>query len=112
MARLIVEAESEDGIAAPGNRQPNYILVSVTDGIGSPVTDLSVKNFKVQALIVGAFGAEVQISQVANAYYPGFYRIDIIPVQNYTWKSGVYIFAIVVEKGTNKGQTLARVRMD
>lgn len=30
MARLIMTAFSEDTIAAPGNRQPNYLIVSVT----------------------------------------------------------------------------------
>ena len=112
MARFIVKAESEDTIAAPGNRLSNYILVSVTNSAGLPVANLTASNFKVQVLVVGAGGALVQISRVANAYYPGFYSIDVVPVQNYTWKAGVYIFAIVVEQGTNRGQTLARVRMD
>ncbi len=62
MARLIVEAFSEDTIAAPGNRQPNYIVASVTDANGMPVTGLVVANFKVQPLIVGPGGALVNIS--------------------------------------------------
>ena len=37
MARLIVTAFSEDTIAAPGNRQPNYLVASVTDANGLPV---------------------------------------------------------------------------
>ena len=35
MARLIVNAASEDTIAAPGNRLANYIVVSVTDAKSS-----------------------------------------------------------------------------
>ena len=45
MARLIVTAFSEDTIAAPVNRQPNYIVVSVTDVNGAPVTGLGASNF-------------------------------------------------------------------
>jgi hypothetical protein len=30
----------------------------------------------------------------------------------HTWKHGVYIFAIAVQKGDDKGQTLASVLMD
>ena len=49
MARLIINAFSEDTIAAPGNRQPNYIVVSVTDVNGNPVPGLGVNNFKVRS---------------------------------------------------------------
>ena len=35
MPLLNVQALSEDTIAAPGNRNPNYIGVSVTDSAGT-----------------------------------------------------------------------------
>jgi len=41
MSLPIVEASSEDTIAAPGNRQPSYIAVSVTDVNGVAVTGLA-----------------------------------------------------------------------
>jgi hypothetical protein len=112
MARLIVTAFSEDTIAAPGNRQPNYIVASVTDINGLPISGLSVANFKVNPLIVGPGGALVNIVQVYAGIFPGFYHINVVPINTQTWKAGVYIFAIVVQNGANHGQTLATVLMD
>lgn len=112
MARLIVTAFSEDTIAAPGNRQLNYIIVSVTDANGTPVTGLVVSDFKVDPMIVGPGGALVNITGVTAGRLPGFYHVNVVPIRTETWKSGVYIFAIAVEKGANKGQTLATVLMD
>jgi len=112
MARLIVEAFSEDTIAAPGNRQPNYIVASVTDQNGVPVTGLALANFKVNPLIVGPGGALVNIVNVYNGIFPGFYHINVVPISTQTWKAGVYIFAIAVNSGVNQGQSLATVLMD
>jgi hypothetical protein len=112
MARLILEAMSEDTIASPGNRQSNYIVASVTDGNGLPVTGLGATNFKVDPMIVGAGGALVNITSVTAGRLPGFYHINVEPIKTETWKQGVYIFAIVVEKASDKGQTLTTVLMD
>jgi hypothetical protein len=112
MARLIVTAFSEDTIAAPGNRQPNYIVASVTDGNGVPVTGLAVVNFKVQSLVVGPGGALVNITNVHPGALPGFYHVNVVPIGTETWKKGVYIFAVAVEKGADRGQALATVLMD
>jgi hypothetical protein len=112
MARLIVVSESEDTIAAPGNRRPNYIVVSVTDADGEPVAGLTKRNFKVDAIIVGPGGALVNISGVAGGRLPGFYIVRVVPIRRETWKSGVYIFGIAVAKRRDKGQTLAKVLMD
>lgn len=123
MARLIVAAFSEDTIAAPGNRQPNYIVVSVTDADGEPVTGLGVGNFKVDPMIVGPGGALVDIKSVTSGRLPGFYHINVVPIRAETWKKGVYIFAVAVEAAPvpvppiaapspRKGQTLATVLMD
>jgi hypothetical protein len=112
MARLIVIAFSEDTIAAPGNRQPNYIEVSVTDGNGEPVTGLAAANFKVDPMIVGPGGALVNITRVTGGRLPGFYHIEVVPILTQTWKAGVYIFAVAVQRGADKGQTLGTVIMD
>jgi len=117
MPRLIVVAMSEDGIAAPGNRLPNYFVVSVTDVNGAPVTGLASSNFTLQALLVGAGGAYVSVTDVRGGGIDGFYLIDAVPIQDYTWVSGVYIFAIAVHRtatggGIDQGQTLASVFMD
>jgi hypothetical protein len=112
MARLIVEALSEDTIAAPGNRQPNYMTVSVTDANGAPITGLGTSNFKVDPMIVGPGGALVNITSVTAGRLPGFYLVNVVPIRTETWKSGVYIFAVAVEKAADKGQTLASVLMD
>jgi hypothetical protein len=112
MARLIVTAFSEDTIAAPGNRQPNYIVVSVTDANGVPVTGLTAAGFKVDPMIVGPGGALVNITGVNAGRLPGFYHVNVLPINTQTWKAGVYIFAVAVERGADKGQTLATVLMD
>ena len=112
MARLIVKAFSEDTIAAPGNRQPNYIVASITDINGVPVTGLAATNFKVDPMIVGPGGALVNIASVAPGRLPGFYHINVVPIGTQTWKGGVYIFAVSVDRGADHGQTLATVLMD
>lgn len=112
MPRLIVTAFSEDTIAAPGNRQPNYLVVSVSNTGGAPVKGLNASNFKVDPMIVGPGGALVNIVGVNAGRLPGFYHINVVPIRKETWKKGVYIFAVAVAKGAYKGQTLATVLMD
>ena len=112
MARLIVTSFSEDTIAAPGNRQPNYIIVSVTDVNGIPVAGLGVPHFKVDPMIVGPGGALVNITSVYGGRLPGFYHLNVLPIRTETWKAGVYIFAVAVERGPDRGQTLTSVLMD
>lgn len=112
MARLIVVAFSEDTIAAPGNRERNYIVVSVTDANGEPATGLTAANFQVDPMIVGPGGALVNITEVTPGRLPGFYHVNVLPIRTETWKSGVYIFAVAVTRKADKGQTLATVLMD
>lgn len=112
MALLIVTAFSEDTVAAPGNRQPNYIVVSVTDTGGVPITGLGTANFEVDPMIVGPGGALVDIAGITPGRLPGFYHVNVVPIRTETWKKGVYIFAVVVERGADRGQALATVLMD
>jgi hypothetical protein len=112
MALLYVVASSEDAIAAPGNRQPNYLVVSVTDAQGNPKAGLAAANFHVDPMIVGPGGALVNITSVSPGRLPGFYFIDLVPIRTETWKAGVYIFAVAVTSGVDRGQTLTSVLMD
>lgn len=113
MSRLIVVANSEDGIASPGNRIRNNVVVSVTDADGGPVTGLAAANFKVDSMIVGTGGSDVDIVTVTGGDLPGFYHIGVVPIGTDTWKAGVYIFAVAVTYGLRgKGQTLTSVLMD
>jgi hypothetical protein len=112
LARLIVTAFSEDAIASPGNRQPNEVIVSVTAANGNPVTGLGSTNFTVDPMIVGPGGAHVDITAVNPGRLPGFYYVSLVPIATETWKAGVYIFAVAVSRGNDKGQTLATVLMD
>ena len=112
MARLIVSALSEDTIAAPGNRNPNYITVSVTDANGVPVTGLGAANFRVDPMIVGPGGALVNIVSVSAGRLPGFYLIQVVPINIETWKSGTYIFCVAVTRSADQGQSLCQVLMD
>lgn len=112
MAFLNVAAFSEDTIAAPANRQPNYVVVSVTNAGGTPVTGLTATNFKVDPMIVGPGGALVNIVSSTPGRLPGFYLIQVVPINTQTWKSGVYVFAVAVSKNSDQGQALATVLMD
>ncbi len=112
MTRLIVTALSEDTVAAPGNRLSNYICVSVTDTNGNPIAGLTADNFKVDPMIAAPGGATVNISSFFPGRLPGFYYLNVVPSDMHTWKLGVYIFAVAVQKGNDKGQTLASVLMD
>jgi hypothetical protein len=112
MALLIVEAFSEDTIAAPANRQPNYLVVSVTSADGEPATGLTASNFEVDPVVVGPGGALVNIVDVTGGRLPGIYLIRLVPIEKETWKSGVYIFAVAVSRDTDMGQALATVLMD
>ena len=112
MARLIVTALSEDTVAAPGNRLSNYICISVTDAKGNPVTGLTVENFKVDPMISAPGSGPVHINSFFAGRLPGFYYLNVAPENMKSWKHGVYMFAVAVEKGNDKGQTLASVLMD
>jgi len=112
MPLLNVVAASEDTVAAPGNRLNNYVLVSVTNAGGEPATGLTAGNFKVDPMIVGPGGALVNIVNVAPGRLPGFYHINVVPINAETWKAGNYVFAVSVFRGADKGQTLANVLMD
>ena len=112
MANLIVNALSEDTVAAPGNRLKNYIVVSVTDDKGNPVTGLGVANFKVDPLIVGPGGSLVNITNVTAGRLAGTYIVFVVPITIQTWKAGVYIFAVAVTNAGNHGQNLCSVLMD
>ena len=112
MSLLIVNAASEDTIAAPGNRQPNYITVSVTNAAGVPTTGLTAADFNVDPMIVGPGGALVNITSVTAGRLPGFYLIDVLPIRTETWKSGTYIFAVAVSHKGAHGQNLCTVLMD
>jgi hypothetical protein len=111
-ASLIVSAASEDTVAAPGNREPNYIVVSVTDGNGKPTIGLVANDFKVDAMVVAKGGALVDVEGVTEGRLPGFYIIDILPIRQESWKRGVYIFAVAVESNGDQGQALTTVIMD
>lgn len=112
MPLLIVNAASEDAIAAPGNRQPNYICVSVTNAAGTPVNGLTAKNFAVDPMIVGPGGALVDITSASPVRLPGTYILQVVPIRTETWKAGVYIFAVAVQRGASRGQNLCKVLMD
>jgi hypothetical protein len=105
MALLIVQAAAEDGVlSAPGNRGTCLIPVSVTDSNGIPVTGLTVADFQVDAMVVGAFGANVVITRFEPVRLAGTYMLKVAPKPNNTWKAGTYIFAVAVTRGSDQGQ--------
>ncbi len=112
MALLLLTALSEDSIASPGNRQPNYIVAAVSESNGTPVTGLTANNFKVDPCIVGPGGALVNITSVVPVRLSGTYIIQVVPIRTETWKPGGYIFAVSVNRGADQGLTLCSVLMD
>lgn len=117
MARLIVEAIAEDRAAAPGNRLVNHVAVSVTDANGTPVSGLTPSNFQVQTILEAPGGTRVNTEAGGEAPgFQGFYLLRVFPIQTdqvtALWKAGTYIFAVVVTRGPDRGQTLTSVVMD
>lgn len=111
MAKLIVEASAEDSLAAPGNTGICWMILSVTNADGVPVTTLTAPNLQIHAPIVGPGGANVSIGSV-ETLGSGFYRIKLFPISGQTWKAGGYIFTVAVTSGADKGQTLASMMLD
>lgn len=63
-------------------------------------------------------GALVNIVDVTPGRLAGTYLVRVLPIRTETWKGGVYIFAVAVERSAgkgskaDKGQNLASVLMD
>ena len=112
MAKLFVNVVGEDTISAPGNAQVTYVIVSVEDSNGNPVTGLTAANFRLGTEIVGPGGSISSISSVVAGSLPGIYRLNIIPLAGQTWKSGVYIHSLAVTRGADKGQNVFSFLMD
>ena len=112
MALLLVQALSEDAIASPSNRNPNYIVVSVTDANGVPLSGLAASNFKVDPMVVGPGGALVNIASCNPGRLAGTYLLQVVPINAETWKAGGYLFAVAVAAAGNHGQALCSVLMD
>lgn len=112
MARLIVTALSEDALAAPKNRKPNYIIVSVTDTNGVPVEGLTASDFTIKTIVAPGGGTISNLVAAAESDFPGVYLIEITPDKKSAWKKGVYIFAVGVHSKFDRGQTIANVDMD
>ena len=110
MARLIVTAIAEDTIAAPGNANDSYIVVSVTDANGVPVPSLTAANFALGSPIVGPGGSLSHINTITGG--AGVYILNIKPLAGQTWKSGVYIWSVAVTRGADHGQALCTTLMD
>jgi hypothetical protein len=119
MGRLVVEAVGTaaegpvvQGVAAVGNSDPLYLIVSVTDTDGVPVSGLAAADFTITAKIVGAGGAEVEIASAGGGQH-GDYSLDLVPVTyqgtQYTWAFGRFIFLLTVTHGVDQGQTVCAV---
>ncbi|HEU4881254.1 MAG TPA: hypothetical protein VFT45_03385 [Longimicrobium sp.] len=111
MALLIVNALGNERIADPGDRDESSILLSVTDATGQPVIGLQPADVRVDAMIVAAGGALVNVVRLWPGSLPGFYRVDLVPTGAFTWRAGEYDIAVAVTQGANKGQALASFRV-
>jgi hypothetical protein len=117
MARLVVEAigsageAASSGVARAGNSDPLYLTVSVTDQDGVPVGGPGGVQFAVDAKVVAAGGAAVDVANVYGG--SGVYSIHVVPTTyqgtQYTWQLGSYVFFVGVTRGSDQGQTLCKV---
>jgi hypothetical protein len=110
-ASLNIEGAASPINAASGNSNNAALVISVTDLNGNAVSGLGISNFMVDATIVAPGGALVDIKRASEASRaPGFYIVEIVPTTyqgtQYTWKAGVYLFSVTVEKGKDRGQTV------
>jgi hypothetical protein len=112
MTHLMVTALSEDALAAPKNSKPNYVIVSVTDADGAPVSGLTASDFTVKTVVAPGGGTVTNLMAAAETDFPGVYLIEIVPDKKKTWKKGVYIFAVGVHHEFSRGQTVVSVDMD
>lgn len=113
MARLLLSATAEDVLSAPGNRKVTYIVVSVTDGDGNPISGLASSDFIVKPIIVAPKGGNIlNMIKAIESDFPGVYLLQVVPDRDHTWKRGVYIFAVGVHKGFDRGQTVTSVLLD
>jgi len=115
-ASLAVDGSAIPGKAAPGNSGNSIILLSVTDQNGAAIHGLGPTNFNVDATIVAAGGALVDIKRASEASRaPGFYIIEIVPTTykgtQYTWKAGSYLLAVTAERGAQRGQAVLELQI-
>lgn len=107
--RLFIEAIAEATIAAAGNRNPAGIALCVGDEHGAAVTGIGPGELRIDAMIVGAGGVPVRVTEVVPGRLPGTYLAQVVPIKEETWKPGGHVFAVSVELGGRRGATLVRV---
>jgi len=116
MARLIVETIVSSHGARAGTTDEVLMTVSVTHANGQPDISLTQAHFIVgdtfgrsRVSISYFHGPGVQVGLGAvNAY--GLYMIKLVPIAGATWVSGVpYHLVVVINDGTNHGQTVAEL---
>jgi hypothetical protein len=109
MAALGVVTATNTVNARAGNSEFVYIEVSVTRA-GQAVTGLTKQQVTFKALIVGPGGYDIEWNPAPHGYWenhPGFYLIEVIPVQSGTWVEGTWTVAVQVSHGADHGQALA-----
>jgi hypothetical protein len=112
MANLNVSALSEDILAAPGNSDANYIIVSVTDQDGKPVDKLDVHDFIIKVIVAPDGGRISHDIKVVESDFPGVYVVEVVPIENETWRKGAYVFAVGVHRKFDRGQAIVSVDVD
>ena len=113
---LLVQAQSAQGAAAPGNSLPANFLVLVTDpDTGAAVADLAETNFSIinHFSIPGqTCGFSNNIVQFANIG-TGAYQIRVgLVVPGCTWVAGDYLAQVSVARETDAGQAAALLSVE
>jgi hypothetical protein len=115
MALLLVTADTNSSGVPSGTRDHVFLLISVTDRNGKPITGLTFSpwggpgNIQFKDEVVARGGSGVEINPNPHGYYepaPGFYQVEFIPAAAWTWIPGKWTILIHVKQGQNEGQTI------
>ena len=95
---LTVSACAWPAVAAPGNVRSCYILVSVIDATGVPVTGLVMPYFVIGSVTVPAGGALSRLlyADPAGPAALGAYLLQIQPAGGVNWIAGNYAWSVDV----------------
>jgi hypothetical protein len=109
MAALLVETSTNTANARVGNGEFVYIQVCVTR-TGKAVTGLTKQEVTFRTLLVGPGGYDIEWNPSPHGYWenaPGYYLIEVIPVQGGTWVGGTWTVAVEATTGNDHGQSMA-----
>lgn len=79
----------------------------------SAISGVQSADFVIKPVLVAPGVGEITVLvRTHESDFSEVYLLEIVPDEKIPWRKGVYVFAVGVRKGFDKGQTLASVLMD